>query len=168
MPLIPAFFMLKFALMLAGTSPYLHLKPHLVPLLLLLLLLSLQIFASAPSDPDAASHRISLRRSAIKQRLSSLSSNADKLAALQDSYSGRTHTPSPKPCPSLSQQNAASRHRSRSTHEAFPGETCFIVACGPSLANMSSPRLRAAVAGGVVFAVKQASQIQPAFPLHYE
>ena len=104
--------MLKFALMLAGTSPYLHLKPHLPPLLLFLLL-SLQIFASAPSDPDAAAHRILLRRSAIKQRLSSLASNTDKLAALKDSYSGRTLTPSPKRCPSLSHVQRSAIPRAR-------------------------------------------------------
>jgi hypothetical protein len=125
-------------------------------LLLLLLLLLLAVHAPAPSlpDSDAAPSRLLLKRAAVKQRLRAVSSNAERLAALKDAYAGEA----------VLQANAASLlfHQAPHTLPYLPpptGETCFIVACGPSLANVSSARIRAAVAGGVVFAVKQAAAL---------
>ncbi len=97
-----------------------------------------------------------------------MSSNEERLAALKNAYSGTSspyansqRQPPPPPPPSTLIPPPTSLHPHSFPPSLIPhsGEACFIVACGPSLSNISAARLRAAVAGGVVFAVKQAAAL---------
>jgi hypothetical protein len=136
-------------------------------LLITALLLSVHALASSLPDAEAASNRLLRKRADLKQRLQTVSSNEDRLAALQGAYAGKRILPLPRadigPCEPKCCRCLLFGFQSATRIQLFnimpSGETCFIVACGPSLANVSSARIRRAVAGGVVLAVKQAAAL---------